>query len=216
MNKTIFRNIDEYIANFPPPTQKLLSQIRHVIAKAAPKATESIKYAMPTFEYFGNLVHFAAYKNHVGFYPAPSGLSAFKEEISAYKNSKGAVQFPLNKPLPIALITKIVKYRVIENESKAQQKRIKKICKQGHVFYKSSDCPTCPICANQNKVSDGFMRDLSAPAQRALISKKITSLQILATHSQTEILQLHGIGKSSIPKLKNALEKQKLSFRNDA
>ena len=215
MNKTIFRNTDEYIALFPLSTQNLLSKIRHVIAKAAPKATESIKYAMPTFEYFGNLVHFAAYKNHVGFYPAPSGLSAFKEEISAYTNSKGAVQFPLNKPLPIALITKIVKFRVIENKNKAQQKRIKKICKQGHVFYKSSDCPTCPICANQNKASDGFMKDLSAPAQRALISKKITSLQILATYSQIEILQLHGIGKSSIPKLKTALEKQKMNFRND-
>lgn len=136
MNKTTFSNIDEYIAIFPPSTQNLLTQIRQLISKAAPNATESIKYAMPTFEYFGNLVHFAAYKNHVGFYPSPSGLKAFKNEIDAYVNSKGAVQFPLNKPLPLSLISKIVKYRVIENENKVQQKSIKKTVKKDIDFEK--------------------------------------------------------------------------------
>jgi uncharacterized protein YdhG (YjbR/CyaY superfamily) len=119
MNKTIYGNIDEYIAIFPASTQNFLNQIRQVITKAAPNATESIKYAMPTFEYLGNLVHFAACKNHVGFYPSPSGLKAFKNEIDAYVNPQGAVQFPLNKTLPINLISKIVKHRVFENENKA-------------------------------------------------------------------------------------------------
>jgi uncharacterized protein YdhG (YjbR/CyaY superfamily) len=177
MKATINGVIDDYIASFPLATQKLLKQIRQVIAKAAPMASESIKYAMPTFEYLGNLVHFAAYKNHIGFYPAPSGLRAFQQEIDAYTNSKGAVQFPLNKPLPLDLITKIVKFRVLENENNAQLKRVKKICKQGHIFYKSSDCTTCPFCANQSKVNEGFMIKLSAPAQRVLANKKITSLQ---------------------------------------
>ena len=136
MNKTTFSNIDEYIAIFPPSTQNLLTQIRQLISKAAPNATESIKYAMPTFEYFGNLVHFAAYNNHVGFYPSPSALKAFKNEIDAYVNSKGAVQFPLNKPLPLSLISKIVKYRVIENENKVQQKSIKKTVKKDIDFEK--------------------------------------------------------------------------------
>jgi uncharacterized protein YdhG (YjbR/CyaY superfamily) len=136
MNKTVFCNIDEYITIFPPSTQNLLTQIRQLISKAAPNATESIKYAMPTFEYFGNLVHFAACKNHVGFYPSPSALKAFKNEIDAYVNSKGAVQFPLNKPLPVSLISKIVKYRVIENENKAQQKSINKIVKKDMDFKK--------------------------------------------------------------------------------
>ena len=136
MNKTTFSNIDEYIAIFPPSTQNLLTQIRQLISKAAPNATESIKYAMPTFEYFGNLVHFAAYKNHIGLYPSPSALKAFKNEIDAYVNSKGAVQFPLNKPLPLSLISKIVKYRVIENENKVQQKSIKKTVKKDIDFEK--------------------------------------------------------------------------------
>jgi uncharacterized protein YdhG (YjbR/CyaY superfamily) len=211
--KNLIENIDQYISSFPTATQNLLKQMRKVISKAAPKAKENIKYAMPTFEYYGNLVHFAAYKNHIGFYPAPSGLKAFQIEIDAYANSKGAVQFPLDKPLPIALITKIVKFRVIENETKAKLKRVKKTCKQGHVFYKSSDCPTCPICANESKASDGFMSDLSAPAQRALINKKISSLQDLASYTEKEILALHGVGKTAIPKLKAELLKAKLSFK---
>jgi uncharacterized protein YdhG (YjbR/CyaY superfamily) len=110
--------IDDYILGFPQEVQPILNLIRKTISEAAPEAIEKISYAMPTFYLKGNLVHFAAYKNHIGFYPAPSGLTAFKEEISSYKNSKGAVQFPINKPLPLDLITKIVKFRVEENLSK--------------------------------------------------------------------------------------------------
>jgi uncharacterized protein YdhG (YjbR/CyaY superfamily) len=215
MKKQLFENIDQYIAAFPIDTQKLLQQMRQLILKAAPNANECIKYAIPTFEYFGNLVHFAAYKNHVGFYPSPSGLIAFQKEIDTFTNSKGAVQFPLNKPLPKALISKIVKFRVIENENRFKLKRIKKTCKQGHVFYKSSKCPACPICCNENKATIGFMKELSIPVQRALIGKKITSLQILSAYTEKEILLLHGIGKSSIPQLKSALANQKLNFKSD-
>lgn len=107
--------ITEYIAAFPLETQKLLTEIREIIAKAAPDATEKISYAMPTFYLKGNLVHFAGYKNHIGFYPAASGITAFQKELSVYKNSKGAVQFPLDKPLPQDLISRIVKFRVEEN-----------------------------------------------------------------------------------------------------
>ncbi|MBA2421832.1 MAG: DUF1801 domain-containing protein, partial [Chitinophagales bacterium] len=92
---------------------------RVIIRKAAPKAEETINYAMPTFTLNGNLVHFAAYKNHIGFYPTPSGIDAFKKELSLYKGAKGSVQFPIDKPLPWALITKIVKFRVKENLEKA-------------------------------------------------------------------------------------------------
>lgn len=207
------KNIDQYIDSFPESTQKLLTRIRKIIAKAAPKATESIKYAMPTFEYFGNLVHFAGYKSHLGFYPAPSGLKAFQEEIDVYPNSKGAVQFPLDKPLPVALITKIVKFRAVENEIKAALKKTKKTCPQGHTYYKSSECPTCPVCASQNKVKEGFMDGLSAPAQRALAAQKITSLKKLSAYTEQEILSLHGMGKASIPKLKAALAQEKLKFK---
>lgn len=110
--------IDNYILGFPEEVQYKLNQLRKTIHEAAPDATEKISYAMPTFYLKGNLVHFAAYKNHIGFYPAPSGLNAFKKEISLFKNSKGAVQFPINQPLPLNLISKIVKFRVEENLSK--------------------------------------------------------------------------------------------------
>lgn len=110
--------IDDYIATFPEETQLLLNQVREAIESVAIGAEQTIKYAMPTYVYYGNLVHFAGYKNHIGFYPAPSGLNAFHSEISKYKNSKGAVQFPINEPMPLELIKKIVLFRVQENEAK--------------------------------------------------------------------------------------------------
>jgi len=115
-------NIDEYIAAFPKDIQKLLEQMRSAIRKAAPQAEEAIKYAIPTFTLNGNLVHFAAYKNHIGFYPAPKGIEAFKKELSVYEGGKGTVQFPFGKPLPLALVTKIVKFRVQQNLEKTSRK----------------------------------------------------------------------------------------------
>ena len=108
-------NIDAYISGFPKETQKLLNEIRSTIRKAAPEAEETINYAIPTFKLKGNLVHFAAFKNHIGFYPAPSGIEAFKEELAGYERAKGSVQFPLDQPLPLSLISRIVKFRVKEN-----------------------------------------------------------------------------------------------------
>lgn len=116
-----FTTIDEYIALFPDEVQMLLQSLRQVIKEAAPTAKEKISYQMPTFDFYGNLVHFAAYKNHIGFYPAPSGIEAFKQELSGYKSAKGSVQFPLNQPLPFELISKIVAYRVNENMQKEKK-----------------------------------------------------------------------------------------------
>jgi len=120
--KTIPNSIDEYIKQFQPEIQELLQNIRKVIKEAAPEAQEKISYQMPTFFLNGNLVHFAAFKNHIGFYPAPTGIEAFKEELSLYKGAKGSVQFPLDKPMPYELISKIVKFRVGENIEKAENK----------------------------------------------------------------------------------------------
>ncbi|MET3876260.1 DUF1801 domain-containing protein [Chitinophaga sp. OAE865] len=110
--------IDQYIAGFPEETQALLQQIRAAIRAVAPDAGEKISYGIPTFTLNGNLVHFGGYKQHIGFYPTSSGIKAFEKELSVYKGSKGAVQFPLDKPLPIALIKKIVKFRVEESKAK--------------------------------------------------------------------------------------------------
>ncbi len=109
-----YKTIDEYIGLFERSVQIKLKQMRQTIHKAAPQAAEAIKYGMPTFVLGKNLVHFAAWKNHIGFYPTPSGILAFKEQLKKYEQSKGAIQFPLNKPLPLPLVSKIVKYRVGE------------------------------------------------------------------------------------------------------
>lgn len=111
--------LNKYIASFPAATQVLLEEMRETIKKAAPKAEETISYGIPTFKLNGNLVHFAGYKNHIGFYPAPSGIKVFQKELSVYAGAKGSVQFPVDKPLPLTLVAKIVKYRVKENEAKA-------------------------------------------------------------------------------------------------
>ena len=122
-DKTKVVDIDTYIASFPAETQKLLKQIRETIREAAPDAEEKMGYGIPTFTLQGNLVHFASFKNHIGFYPAPSGIVAFRKELVAYKNSKGAVQFPIDKAIPFGLIAKIVKFRVKENLAKAKAKK---------------------------------------------------------------------------------------------
>lgn len=117
------KNIDEYILNFPKDTQKALEQIRTTIKKAAPGAEEIISYAIPAFKFEGHyLVYFAGYKNHIGLYPAPRGSEAFKEELSLYKGGKGTVQFPLNKSMPLDLITRIVKFRIKENQERVKRK----------------------------------------------------------------------------------------------
>ena len=114
--------IDEYIAGFPPTVRRLLRQVRATIRKAAPKAEEKISYQIPTFFLHGNLVHFGAFKNHIGFYPAPMGLKAFEKELSKYEGAKGSVRFPLDQPMPLGLITRIVKFRVKKNLERANDK----------------------------------------------------------------------------------------------
>ena len=116
------RTIDDYIAAFPPDVRKVLQEVRTTIGKAAPGADEAMKYGIPTFVLGQNLVHFGAFTTHIGFYPTPSGIEAFKEELSAYEGAKGSVQFPLDRPMPLRLIARIVKFRVED----VRQKTVKK------------------------------------------------------------------------------------------
>jgi uncharacterized protein YdhG (YjbR/CyaY superfamily) len=111
-------SIDAYIAQFPPEVQTQLTQMRQTIQKAAPSATEAISYQIPTFKLNGNLVHFAGFKKHIGFYPGAAGITAFRDELAGYNSAKGSVQFPLDKALPLALVRKIVKFRVQQNLAK--------------------------------------------------------------------------------------------------
>ena len=121
-----FTSIDEYIATFPGDVQKILQELRAVIKAAAPDAQETINYQIPTFTLNGNLVHFGAWKKHIGFYPTSSGTQAFEQELSVYESAKGSIKFPIDKPLPLELIGRIVKFRVAENLKKADAKSSKR------------------------------------------------------------------------------------------
>jgi uncharacterized protein YdhG (YjbR/CyaY superfamily) len=183
--------IDEYISLYPLEVQELLQRVRMVINKAAPEAMEAIKYQLPTFVLNGNLVHFGAFKNHIGFYPAPSGISVFKQELSVYESGKGSIQFPMDKEIPFDLIGRIVQFRVQENLDKMKSKGKK-----------------------SSKSFDGFPDSLGAPAKRALENIGIKTLKQLSEYREAEILKLHGMGQSSLPKLRAALKAENLSFKD--
>lgn len=125
MRKT-YASIDEYISEFPAEVQQILQKVRLTIHEAAPQAQEAISYQMPTFKLHGNLVHFAAYAHHVGFYPASSGIERFARELSRFKTSRGTIQFPLDSPIPNELIARITRFRVEENLARAESKKKKK------------------------------------------------------------------------------------------
>lgn len=125
-DSTAPKDIDEYIAGFPEEVQELLTKVRMTIREAAPDAEEAIKYQIPTFTLNGNLVHFAAFKNHIGFYPTPNGIEEFKEALSPYASAKGSARFPFDKPIPLDLIREIVKFRVQQSLAKAEAKKKKR------------------------------------------------------------------------------------------
>jgi uncharacterized protein YdhG (YjbR/CyaY superfamily) len=125
-DQTTPKTIDEYIAGFPPEVRVILERLRATIRKAAPRAEEAIKYRLPTFVLSGNLVHFGAFKKHIGFYATPTGNKQFRKELSAYAGAKGSVRFPLEKPMPYGLVSKMVKFRVKENLERSVAKRKKR------------------------------------------------------------------------------------------
>jgi uncharacterized protein YdhG (YjbR/CyaY superfamily) len=122
-SKRQFKTIDEYIETFPERVQHILNELRQTIKDAAPEAEETINYGIPTSTLNGNLVHFAAFENHIGFYPTPSGMEAFQKELSSYKGAKGSVQFPIDQALPLPLIRRIVEFRVRENLERKRKKQ---------------------------------------------------------------------------------------------
>ena len=121
--KNKIETIEDYIKGYPQNVQKILQEIRRAVRKTAPNAEEAISYQIPTFKLNGNLVHFAAFKNHIGFYPGSKAIEIFSKDLKEYKTSKGTVQFPIDKPIPLSLIKKIVDYRVKESLQKAKGKK---------------------------------------------------------------------------------------------
>lgn len=182
-----YKTIDQYIKSFPKDVQITLQSIRVTINKAIPGAEEAIRYGMPTFRLNDeNLVHFAGYKTHIGFYPAPSAIIKFEKELSGYSTSKGCVRFPIKKQPSLVLIGKIAKFRVSENLGKAKVAPGKK---------------------------DGSLPHISAPAMRAFANAKIKNLKDLSKWTEKDLLTLHGVGPSVIPVLRQVLKNNKLSFR---
>ena len=209
-------SIDQHIAQFPKETQQLLELLRMTIRQAAPTAEEVISYSMPAFKQNGVLVWFTGYKNHIGFYPSSSPIEIFKEQLTKYKTSKGAIQFSLDKPLTLPLITKIVKFRIKQDSEKAVAKKNVKKCSKGHTFTKTSACPTCPICEQKRKPKEGFLSYFAAPARRALENKGIKTVKQLSKFTQAEMMALHGIGPSSLPIFQKALKSEGLTFKKKA
>ncbi|PUZ29655.1 hypothetical protein DCC81_09505 [Chitinophaga parva] len=181
-----YPDVDTYIASYPTATRRLLEQMRTTIRKAAPQAEEVISYGMPAYSLGTKLVYFGGHQQHIGFYPTASGIREFEQELSRYKFSKGAVQFPLDKPLPLALITRIVKMR------------LKKVTEQQALPTAAAPSP---------------FATLAAPAQRALLSHHIKTLKQLAKHSEAEILAFHGVGPGSIPSMRKLLADAGLHFK---
>src|SRR5690606_16801078 len=157
-------------------------------------------------------LYFAAYKHHISCYPAPVDVDEFQQDFAAYKTSKGTIQFPIDQSLPLTLNKTIMAYRKQMIESSKKQPRLRR-CKHGHEYYKSSDCPSCPICEKQAGKANDFLPELSAPARRALAAAGISNLQSLSKMSEEEVLTLHGIGKTSIPKMQKALAQKGLKFK---
>jgi uncharacterized protein YdhG (YjbR/CyaY superfamily) len=203
-------NMDEYIAGFPKDIQKVLEQVRVVIQKAAPKAAETIKYTIPTFTLNGNLVSFAAYKNHIGLYPAPREVQALKKELSSYAGNKSTLQLSLDKPIPVALITKIVKYLVKRSAEKAKTKNL--ISKKAKPSGIGDYIKTAP------KEARGKLREMHA-CIRAAAPGAIESLKWgMPAFSFTRILVTfaafkHHIGFYPTPSAVTAFEKQLSKYK---
>lgn len=211
---------DSYIAGFPAPVQQQLQKLRAIIQKAAPQAKEVISYGMPAFAQHKVLVYFAGYKGHIGFYPTGSGIKQFEHELTGFAWSKGAVQFPISGQLPVSLITRMVKWRVQEDAALTPAKKLPtakaakgtpRSCPNGHQYMKSSDCPVCPEC-EKNKA--GIIPGLSAPARRALEQGGLTTLRKIASQSSAQLLNLHGVGPTAIPKIQAALAKAGLTLQS--
>lgn len=201
-----YPDVDTYIASYPATTQRLLEQMRATIRKAAPQAEEVISYGMPAYALGTKLVYFGGHQQHIGFYPTASGIREFEQALSRYKFSKGAVQFPLDQPLPLALVTRIVKMRL--KEVTAQQAMLA-ASKEQKARAKAGVGKSATAAAS---IPSPFAT-LAAPAQRALMAHNIKTLKQLAKHSEAEILAFHGVGPGSMPPMRQLLADAGLHFK---
>lgn len=214
MKTNTITSIDAFIASAPPESREKMKQLRSLLKRLAPQAEETIAYGIPTLKLNGNLVHFSGYKSHLGFYPGADGIEHFHKEISGYKSAKGSVQFPLNEPLPVQLITEILKFRIAQQMAKTKVPKSKeRVCKNGHVFIKTSDCPTCPKCEQMKKPAQGLLASVSAPARRALEAAGIHQVKDLRRFSESDVMALHGIGRKVMLIIREIMSDAGIDFK---
>lgn len=215
------KDVRSYIAAAPKEVRTKLLQLRTLIRSVAPEAEEKIAYGMPGYKLRGKpFAYFAAFKDHVSFFPASGTfLKAHAAALRKYKTGKGTVQFPLDEPLPLPLLRRLVRARMTDLVSAAvssPRKGVRRTCSRGHVFYKSSDCPVCPKCWSGHYRAKGagdLPATIGAPALRALLRAKITSLAALARRTEAEVAELHGMGPKALGLLKSAMRTKGRSFR---
>lgn len=197
-----------YIEKHPKNIQSKLMQIRAIVLENAPNAEECISYGMPAFKQGKMILYFAAFKNHIGIYPTANGVVAFEKWSKKFKTSKGAIQIPNEKDIPVLLLKKLVLYRISHLEPKTKKTH----CSKGHVFEKKGDGNTCPICAKELK-NHFFIPNLSAPAVRALQANKINSLKDFSKVKLVQLSQWHGIGPKSLSQIALTMKNAGLKFK---
>lgn len=219
IKSSAFPTVAKYLDYWPAPKKKILNTVRECIKKAAPKGEEVISYAMPAVLFDGKRVWYAGWDKHYSIY-VPQVMDQYQQELKKYTTSKSAINFPWDEPVPVALITKITKSvmalpgKAAKSKAKsAKDPKNKRLCKNGHIFYKTSDCPVCPHCEQEKLIDKPFFVQLGAPARRALENAGITTAKKLATFTKKTVLAFHGMGPSSMPKLEAALRKEKLAFK---
>lgn len=200
------KNIDAFILVYPEPVRKKLEQIRQAVHRIAPEAEEAIRYGIPTFQLNGNMLHFAAYETHIGFYPGPSGIDAFGELCRPFRTGKGTLQFPLDSPLPMALIRDIIRFRTEQQRQRksSPKKKLTHVCKNGHQFVRTAACRVCPTCEAERNGASPWAA-LPTPARRALENAGVRTLKQLAGWHEQDLLALHGLGPSSLPKIRKLI-----------
>ncbi len=206
---TRWTSIDAYIAEAPPDRRAQLDELRAAIRAAAPEAEETISYGMPAFAQHGTLVYFANMTNHIGFYPTANGIAAFEEELAAYEHSKGAVRFPVDQPLPLDLISRIVRFRVQETR---QQAATTAATAQSAARGSARRPRTEEGAAGVARTASGFPSGVAAPARRALAAAGYTDLRQLAGVPVAELRALHGMGPTALASLQAALAVEGLSL----
>ncbi len=200
-----------YIKNQPIEVQDRLMQIRQLVLEQVPNAIECISYSMPAFKLDKLILCFAAFKNHIGIYPTGAGVVEFEKWTNRYQTSKGAIQLPINEALPVDLLIQLIQTRVKQIQHKEKIKH-SITCPKGHVFEKSTNCKSCPVCA-KNEQHEFFLKQLPAPAIRALKSHQIVTLTDFTRYTESSVASFHGLGPKSMSVILNALKKAKLTFK---